>query len=192
MKKLLTMTLLMAATLLTLTSCKEKKSENPEGHPYFQPNPPQPTDPKDTDISTVSQEIVWVEGRHYFVTIIGKADSTLSMVENEYGQKFIDNSIRLDITRADSTTFFSRTFTKDSFVDWLDKEHRNREKAILTNMSFLDVNGDLLSFIVSLNDPEAGEDESADLLLQIDRHGGTSIKPFTYDDRDDLNVIEQQ
>ena len=112
------------------------------------------------------------------------------MVENEYGQKFIDNAIRVDVTRADSTLFFKETFTKESFANWLNKDYR--EKAILTSISFFGIEGDLLTFIVSLNHPEASEDESLDLLLQIDRHGGTSIKPFTYNDRDDLDVREQE
>ena len=189
MKKIMTMTLLTAAVLLSLASCKEKKAED-NGIIKTDYEAPKPTDPKATSVSTMSEEIEWVEGRHYYVTISGKADSTLSMVENEYGQKFIDNAIRVDVTRADSTLFFKETFTKESFANWLNKDYR--EKAILTSISFFGIEGDLLTFIVSLNHPEASEDESLDLLLQVDRHGGTSIKPFTYNDRDDLDVREQE
>lgn len=189
MKKRLKTTLLMATALLSLASCKEKKAED-NGIIKTDYEAPKPTDPKATSVSTMSEEVEWVDGRHYYVTITGGADSTLSMVENEYGQKFIDNTIHVDVTRADSTLFFGQTFTKESFANWLNKDYR--EKAILTNMSFFGIDGDLLTFIVSLNRPEASEDESLDLLLQIDRHGGTSVKPFTYNDRDDLDVREQE
>ena len=189
MKKTLTMTLLATATVLLLASCKEKKAED-NGIIKTDYEAPKPTDPKTTSIGTVSQEVEWVEGRHYYITINGKADSTLAMVENDYGQKFIDNAIRLDITRQDSTIFFTRTFTKEAFVEWLNRDYR--ERAILASMSFFDVEDDLLTFIVSLNHPEAGEDESVDLQMQIDRHGGITVKPFTYNDRDDLDVRNQE
>ena len=189
MKKSLTMILLTAATVLSLASCKEKKAAD-NGIIKTDYEAPKPTDPKATSVSTVSQEVEWVEGRHYYITIAGQADSTLSMVENEYGQKFIDNAIRLSVTRSDSTTFFEHTFTKESFAEWLNKDYH--EKAILTNLSFLDIEDDMLTFIASLNHPEAGEDESVDLLLQIDRHGSTNVKPFTYNDRDDLDVMDQE
>ena len=189
MKKSLTMILLTAATLLSLASCKEKKAAD-NGIIKTDYEAPKPTGPKSTSISTVNQEVEWVEGRHYYITIAGKADSTLSMVENEYGQKFIDNAIRVNVTRADSTVFFGHTFTKESFVEWLDKDYR--EKAILSSVSFFGVEDDLLTFIVSLNHPEASEDESLDLLLQIDRLGNTAVKPFTYNDRDDLDVRSQE
>ena len=188
MKKSLTM-ILLAAALLSLASCKEKKAED-NGIIKTDYEAPKPTAPKATSVNTMNKEVEWVEGRHYYITIAGKADSTLSMVENEYGQKFIDNTICVNVTRSDSTVFFGHTFTKESFAEWLNKDYR--EKAILSNMSFFGVDGDLLTFIVSLNHPEAGEDESVDLMLQIDRHGNTSVKPFTYNDRDDLDVREQE
>ena len=112
------MILLAAATVLSLASCKEKKAAD-NGIIKTDYEAPKPTDPKATSVSTVSQEVEWVEGRHYYITIAGQADSTLSMVENEYGQKFIDNAIRLSVTRSDSTTFFEHTFTKESFAEWL-------------------------------------------------------------------------
>ena len=181
--------LAFSVALLSLASCKEKKAED-NGIIKTDYEAPKPTSPKTTNVGTVSVPVQWVEGRQYYVTIIGKADSTLSMVENEYGQKFIDNTIRLDITRSDSTMFFSHMFTKESFAEWLNKDYR--EKAILTKMSYLDVENDLLTFVVSLNHPDAGEDESLDLLLQIDRHGGTSVKPFVYNEREDLDVMDEE
>lgn len=189
MKRILTMTLLTATTVLSLTSCKEKKAED-NGIIKTDYEAPMPTAPKETSVSAMSEEVEWIDGRHYYVTIAGRPDSTLSMVENEYGQKFIDNAIRLDITRQDSTIFFGHTYTKEAFAEWLNKDYR--ERAILTRVSFFGVEGDLLTFIVSLNHPDAGEDESLDLLLQIDRHGNTSVKPFTYNDRDDLDVMNQE
>ncbi len=45
--------------------------------------------------------------------------------------------------------------------------------------------------MVSLNLPDAGDDEATDLLMLIDRMGEVSIKPFTYNDRDDLAVSEE-
>ena len=66
------------------------------------------------------------------------------------------------------------------------------EKAILTGINLLGAEGNVLKFVASLNYPESGDDESLDLLLQIDNMGNTSIQPFTYNDRDDLDVRDQE
>ena len=179
----------MAAATLTLLSCKDKKQEEKSiiTTDYVAPTP---TAPKTTAVNTVVDDLEWIEGRHYHVLITGHSDKSLPMVQNENGQEFLDNTVNIEITRADSTVFFGHTYTKDSFADWLNKDYC--EKAILTGINLLGAEGNVLKFVASLNYPESGDDESLDLLLQIDNMGNTSIQPFTYNDRDDLDVRDQE
>ena len=178
-----------SVALLSLTSCKDKKPED-KGIITTDYVAPAPTSPKTTAVNTVTDDVEWIEGRSYHVSITGHADNALPMVQDENGQKFIDNSISIEVTRQDSTVFFAHSFTKEFFTDWLSKDYR--EKAILTDINLLGAEGNVLKFVTSLNYPDGGDDESLDLLLQVDNMGNISIQPFTYNDRDDLDVIEQE
>lgn len=179
----------MAAAMLTLLSCKDKKPED-KGIIKTDYVAPKPTGPKATAVNSVTESIEWIEGRRYRVNINGHGEETLPMVQDENGQQYIDNAIRVEVTRADSTLFYGHTFTKESFTEWLNKDYR--KNAILTDINFLEPEGNVLKFVVSLNYPEASDDEALDLLLLLDSQGNTSIKPFTYNERDDLEVIDQE
>ena len=180
--------MMAAAMMAPLAACKDKKTENTNiiRDDYVAPKP---TGPKTSSVAAVSEEITWVEGRHYVVSITGKADEALPMVQDANGQKYVDNSISIEVTRADSTVFFGHTYTKEAFANWLTEDYR--KKAILSTISYIGIDSERLQFVVSLNLPDAGDDEATDLLMQIDRMGEVSIKPFTYNDRDDLAVSEE-
>ena len=180
--------IMAAAMMASLAACKEKKAESTNiiRDDYVAPKP---TGPKSSSVTPMSEEITWVEGRHYVVSITGKADEALPMVQDANGQKYVDNSINIEISRADSTVFFDHTYTKEAFANWLTEDYR--KKAILASISYIGIDSERLQFVVSLNLPDAGDDEATDLLMLIDRMGEVSIKPFTYNDRDDLEVTEE-
>ena len=181
--------LAFSVALLPLTSCKDKKQEE---KPIITTDyvAPAPTAPKTTAVNPVTDNVEWIEGRSYHVNITGKADNTLPMVKDENGQQYIDNTVHVEVTRADSTVFYSHTYTKESFAEWLTKDYR--EKGILTGINLLGPEDNVLKFVASLNYPDGSDDESLDLLLQIDNMGNVNIQPFTYNDRDDLDVMEQE
>lgn len=174
---------MLAATLLLLTACKEKKTVEADviKTDYVAPKPKEPIA---IAVGTVTEEVQWMEGRRYTVTIKGHAVDSLPMVQNANGQQYKDNSIRVEVARADGSIFFGRTFTKASFTEWLTSDYR--EKAILEGINFLGKDGARLMFIASLNYPDASDDEAVDLQMALDAQGGIAVKPFTYNDRDDL------
>jgi len=181
--------LTFSLALLTLLACKGKKTQDTEiiKTDYVAPKP---TAPKTSSVDAVTDEVEWIEGRHYLVTIRGRADNTLPMVQDENGQKYIDNSVTIDVKRADSTTFFNHTYTTGAFAHWLSRDYQ--EKAILTGINLLGPDGNVMKFVVSLNYPESSDDESLDLLLQVDNMGNEDVSPFVYNDRDDLDMMEQE
>ena len=69
------------------------------------------------------KDIQWLD-RAYQVDIRRTADDSLRMVKDETGQKFVDNRIHLKVIRQDGSVFFSQTFTKASFNDYLDDDYR--------------------------------------------------------------------
>lgn len=189
MKKSLTMILLTTATLLSLASCKEKKAED-NGIIKTDYEAPKPTEPKALNSDFYEQNVEWIDGKTYRVNIGRVAIPSLPKVKDANGQEYVDNTVLVEVTRADSTVFFKQIFEKKTFTEWLNKDYQ--EKAIMTGISFLETDGNKLKFIASLNYPDAGDDESLDLLLQLDSQGHVSISPFTYNDRDDLDVRGQE
>ena len=177
------------AGLLAMTGCKDKKSEAPAiiTTDY---EAPKPTAPIEMQSYNDTREVEWVEGRRYTVQVTRQACDTLPVVTDIYGQEFIDNTIHVEVTRADGSVFYQHTFTKASFLNWLEDVYR--KYAILQGLCFLQVDGDSLVFIVWLNNPRASEDEAVELRMELTRHGEIVTQRFTYDDRDDLLSSEEE
>ena len=181
--------LLLTALVVVFSACKGKKQANSDiiKIDYEAPKPSGPI-AMNTDVQ--STEVEWAEGRHYTVKVSRIAVDSLPMVSNDLEQKFIDNAIKLEVRRADSTLFFNRTLTKQAFVKWLDNDYR--KKAILAGASFQKAEENNLLFVAWLNYPELGDDEAVDMQLSINRQGELSIAPLTEDEREDLMLQDQE
>ena len=121
------------------------------------------------------QQVEWLD-KHYQVFIDRVADDSLSMVEDETGQKFIDNRINLRVVRADGSVFFKQEFTKSSFDEQLDDDYR--QTGILEGLVFDKVDGNNLVFAGSVSHPQT--DEYIPLVVTVSNFGKVTIK------RDDL------
>ena len=120
MKKIqLFVALLMVA--LMISSCGKKK----ESKDIIVPTVVEvkPKDPISMQPYNQQQQVEWLD-KHYQVFIDRVADDSLRMVEDETGQKFIDNRINLRVVRADGSVFFKQEFTKSSFDAQLDDDYR--------------------------------------------------------------------
>jgi len=93
-------------------------------------------------------------------------------VEDEMGQKFVDNRITLRIIRSDGSVFFSRTFTKAAFDAQLDDDYR--QTGILEGIVFDQVDGHNLVFAGSVSHPQT--DEYIPLVITVSNFGDVSIK----------------
>lgn len=114
----------------------------------------------------------WLEGNYHILLVRTPVDS-LPMVQDEIGQKYVDNRIELTITRADGSVFLKRTFTKSTFASYLDDDYRRT--GILEAMIFEEVDDGRLEFAVSVAHPQA-DDEFIPLEMKIDSAGGLTIK----------------
>ena len=108
----------------------------------------------------------------YQVIINRQADDSLRMVQDETGQKFVDNRITLRIIRADGSVFFSRSFTKSSFDAYLDGDYR--EGGILEGFVFDKVDGARLVFASSVCLPQT--DEYIPLVVTVSSQGEVAIR----------------
>lgn len=173
-----------------LAACKDKKAGNANiiTTDYELPKP------SDTPIAMGVQsdnvKVDWVEGRPYTVDVTRMPVDSLPKVTDEIGQKYVDNMIKVKVSRADSTIVFHRTFTKKSFLSWLDNDYR--QNALLAGIRFLKVEDGLLVFTAWLNFPDAGDDEALELRLLIDKNGDVTIQHYSENERDDLEMMDTE
>ena len=120
------------------------------------------------------KDVEWLD-RSYQVDIRRMADDSLKMVKDETGQKFVDNRIQLKVIRQDGSVFFSRTFTKADFNDYLDDDYR--ATGILEGLVFDRVDGYQLIFAGSVSHPQT--DEYIPLVITLSNFGDVTISRDT-------------
>ncbi len=130
------------------------------------------------------QEVKWLD-KSYQVFIDRVADDSLRMVQDETGQKFVDNRITLRVVRADGSVFFKKVFTKSSFDAQLDDDYR--QTGILEGLVFDKVDGNNLIFAGSVSHPQT--DEYIPLVVTVSNFGNVTIKR---DDQMDTNSTQEQ
>lgn len=116
---------------------------------------------------TTNDVIEW-HGNSYSYHIEKYADKNLPVVKNEDGQKFYDNKIELEIKCDNGSTFFSRTFQKSSFEQYMPKSFVT--KGIMEGLVFdkTDENG-RMRFVASVAYPQTDEYILFSVLLGKDK-----------------------
>lgn len=97
------------------------------------------------------------------------------MVKDETGQQFVDNRVRVVITRADGSKFFDKEFTKVSFDSYINEDYR--KTGILEGFVFDRVENSEVRFACSVSRPQS--DEFIPLILSVNRMGNIDIKQDT-------------
>lgn len=120
------------------------------------------------------KEFEWL-GSTYRCEIHRVPVDSLAMVEDESGQKFVDNSVRLVIRRADGGVFFDKTFKKKSFESFIGDDYRRT--GILEGLVFDRVDGSSVVFAASVSHPQT--DEYIPLVVRISRTGSVDIERDT-------------
>ena len=167
----------------TLTGCKQKKQT--EDIIVRKTETPKPQAPIRMQDYNQVKDVQWLD-RSYQVDIRRMADDSLRMVKDETGQKFVDNRIQLKVIRQDGSVFFSRTFTKADFNDYLDDDYR--ATGILEGLVFDRVEGLHLIFAGSVSHPQT--DEYIPLVITLSNFGDVTISRDTQMDTsgsEDLN-----
>lgn len=119
-----------------------------------------------------SRDVEWV-GSTYQVVVKRKSSAELPVVQLDENTKYYDNQITVRVLRKDGSEFFSRTFAKNDFADYLDA-HTNNQGALL-GIVYVKAEGDYLYFAASVGSPDVTSDEYVPLLLKISRMGVVNI-----------------
>ena len=180
MKKIQLLTVLLMVALLM--SCGKKKENKDIIVPTAEAVKPKA--PISMQPYNQQQEVEWLE-KSYQVIIDRVADENLRMVQDETGQKFIDNRITLRVIRADGSEFFKKVFIKGDFDSLLDNDYR--QTGILEGLVFDKVDGKNLVFAGSVSHPQT--DEYIPLVVTLSNFGDVSIKR---DDQMDTNSTQEQ
>lgn len=125
--------------------------------------------------NTVKRDVEWL-GATYKICIERKTDSSLPLTTDESGNKYYDNKVRLVITRPDGSEFFSRSFSKADFAQYVDDSNKG---GALLGIVFDSVDGDALKFAASVGSPDRMSDEYVPLVMEISRVGGVKISKDT-------------
>ena len=86
-------------------------------------------------VSCINQDIT-CRGRKFHLSVERKPDDNLPHVNSDMGM-FVDNSIKVRITRDNGTSLFEKTFTKNDFAKLLSAKYLKR--SILEGLVFDDV-----------------------------------------------------
>jgi len=161
-----------ALGVMVLTGCKQKKQT--EDIIVHKTEVPKPQAPIRMQEYNQVKDVPWL-GREYQVNIRRMADDSLQMVKDETGQKFVDNRIVLRVLRQDGSEFYSQTFTKASFNDYLDDDYR--ATGILEGLVYDHAEGNDLIFAGSVSHPQT--DEYIPLVIKLSNFGDLSISRDT-------------
>ena len=149
-------------------SCSKKKKQDVIIAPKYEK--PEPQGPIRTDNYKDSKPFKW-QDRDYVCTIERIADDSLPMVKDETGQLFVDNRVKVVISRADGSVFFERVFTKATFNAYINDDFR--KTGILEGFVFDKVEPNEVRFACSVSRPQS--DEYIPLILAVTRQGNIDI-----------------
>ncbi len=184
MKKLVKIVSFLMLAML-VANCGEKKKHDDIIAPKVEkPKPQAPIRMQDYNQTT---DIKWL-GRNYQVAVNRTPDDSLRMVKDETGQKYVDNRISLRVIRADGSVFFSRTFTKAAFDNFLNDDYR--KTGILEGLVFDKVEGNNLFFAASVCHPQT--DEYIPMVVSVNNLGEVGIRLDTQMDTNGENPDDDE
>ena len=167
MRKILPL-LFMAFLAGAVLSCSSKKKRDDSITTKYEK--PEIQGPIRTDDYKDTVAFKWLD-RDYVCSIERMADDSLPKVKDENGQLFVDNRVRVVISRADGSKFFNREFTKATFNSYIDDDFR--KTGILEGFVFDKVEPNEVRFACSVSRPQS--DEYIPLILAVTRMGDISI-----------------
>lgn len=168
------------AGIMMLGACKEKKEVKDTAEYAESYEIPKVVDPIDMSQPTKEVAVTW-RGTSCTAVVTSHACDSVT-VKNEFGQKYKDNIFNVQLVTADGTNLYHGTLTKRMFLSHIkDADIRAvyAEKAILKSVSpEVSENGSFLYFNVSLQDPEAVDDQ--DIVFKYFTDG--TIEEVQFDD----------
>lgn len=169
--------LLFTCSIAFLFSCGPQKKGTE------QTTPPEPDPNEIRSLPDYAYTDSLTQGSHKIVfSITSAADSSLKVVEDEDGIKFMDNRFRLEIKK-DGAKLFDRSFSKADFKSHLPNDFQ--KYGIMDGMRFHHAEEGKLFFSTCVSFPDS--DMSCPFILTIGPDGSYSIVPDTSEpDEDEL------
>lgn len=131
-----------------------------------------------------SRQVEWV-GSTYTVEVNRQADTALTIVKDDNGQRYYDNRITVKIIRKDGSEFFNRAFTKKDFDGYVDALYK--KNSVLLGIVLDKADEDNIYMAASVGSPDKSSDEFVPLIVKISRMGVVSISKDT-----DLDTSNQE
>lgn len=131
-----------------------------------------------------SRQVEWV-GATYTVEVNRQADTTLTVVKDDNGQRYYDNKITVKIIRKDGSEFFNRAFTKKDFDGYVDALYK--KNSVLLGIVLDKADEDNIYMAASVGSPDKSSDEFVPLIVKISRMGVVRISKDT-----DLDTSNQE
>ncbi|MBO7139139.1 MAG: DUF4738 domain-containing protein [Prevotella sp.] len=173
---------ILAAFALVFGGCQEKKpSEDKIIATRYVPERPQAPIAMPADSQVDSTQ--WQGSTYYVKVLRTPIDSVMVTADN--GQKYIDNRCRLIITRQDGSKFIEKTFTKNTFLSYVNEPFRSG--GILAGLRFEEVANANLVLSAVIGMPDAVDDLFVPLKVKIDGQGGLGISVD-----DDMGLLDYE
>jgi len=173
-----TLFLLMAAA--TLTACKKEEVKQ-QRMVVAKPEPPKPMGTQQLDSQDRTEVHAW-RGNEYTVSIKRSADESMPVVDDGTGVKYYDNRITVSVKRADGSSFYSRTFTKNDFSSFLSSAAM--KSRVLYAITLHEVSNEALQFVACVGSPDASSDDYQLLEIRLSADGSERIKETAILDRE--------
>lgn len=161
--------LLSVLLALSVVSCKnEQKQASQEEMPKTETS--KAPSINESESYTMDDTVHW-QGKVYSYSIVRKADKESDVIVDEEGKKYYDNIAEVTITRPDGSVFYSHTFGKSAFSQYLSE--RLKEYGILEGLVFEDATSSYIQLAASVALPQS--DEYMPFAVRISTGGGVSI-----------------
>jgi len=182
MQKVLILTALAAALLVQGCSSDKKPEAKRIAVDTAKPKAPMPADNELTRDYTAT-----LGANTYTITIHRTPDKSLPTVKDALDQEFFDNSVAVTITRG-GEAFFSKTFTKEAFEDYLGSA--DRTGSILLGMAYDEEKSSRGHLCLAAQVGQPGTGEGPALTVDIPTAGGAYS--ILHDTQQDTNATQPE
>jgi hypothetical protein len=164
-------TIIVCLSVLLIACGKKKESDNIITQRVEQPKTKEPVRMQEY---TDERDVKW-QDHQYHIAIHRQPSDSLSSVQDETGQVFIDNVFTVAVTNENGSVFWNRTFVKKDFKDYVNEDFY--KTGILEGIVFDRVKDQTLIFAASVGRPQT--DEYIPLILSLSKTGHLTVKQDT-------------
>lgn len=180
----------MAAVVLTVAAtvgCSEKKSSTiiitkKKAEVRHQPSTRSMGD------YTQTRTVTWLGSTYKVVSQLAADRSLPTAADGD--TKYYDNRIHVRIVRKDGTDFFSRSFTKEFFRQYVAESYY--AKGALLGIVYMGTEGNTMLFAASVGNPDKSSDEYVPLVMRVDNFGNVTVSKDTSLDTESSAAEEEE